>query len=203
MNMRTLSIAMTLALSSFTVELNATAFCALRDPIGSIHNLYPEPVTLTSIVKEIGPNEKELLSESLPFTIHRKEFGDHTVYLAKNKETLHGIIHVRSEQSQWGLVEIAWLVDTDMKTMQDYHFQRCRDPMIDTVTAKKFISKIQGKTVPELLKMLTTDGRSIASDDLSVDEEAKPLAAALIRSAIKTLIVTENVYGDEVRKHQN
>ena len=49
-----------------TSETSAAAFCALRDPVDSILNLFPDYTSSRSLVKDVSANAKKILQKSLP-----------------------------------------------------------------------------------------------------------------------------------------
>ena len=95
-----------LTLLLFSIQYSyADAYCSLRDPVAQIQQLYPQKTNQLSIVKTVDTSTRNLVKLALPSNdLHFSELGRHTLYVAmKNTEAL-GYVHVRSEQSKWGLV---------------------------------------------------------------------------------------------------
>ena len=180
--------------------VNGQAYCALRDPVQQIHELFPNSTAHRSIVKAIDRAVQKTMSEEFGFTLHKKEFGQHTVYVALQGGKAVGVVHSRTEKGKWGLNEITWALSSDMQTVVDFAFQRCRDPSRAELLTQDFKKQIIGKNAQELAEMLTANGAAINPDNLSINSNAETLAADLLRSAIKTLKVTQTVYSDEVRR---
>jgi hypothetical protein len=59
-----------------------------------------------------------------------------------------------------------------------------------------------GRSFGELRSLLTPDGKGLRSDSSIVSEEAKSLLVVLIRSAIKTRVVTGEVWQDWIGKQK-
>ncbi len=107
--------------------VSANAYCSLRDPMAAIHHLYPQATDHQSIVKVVDKEARNAVSEQLPFTLHFNELGKHTLYVALDDKTPTGLIHARSELSDWGIVEIAWALNFDL-SVHNFYIQRCRIP---------------------------------------------------------------------------
>lgn len=197
----TLMIAAAL-LGSFTAiapapEANAQAFCALRDPVQQVYQLFPEATSYRSIVRSVDENSRNLTAQELPFTLHFNELGRHTLYVALRGDIPLGVVHVRSEAGRWGLVEIAWALSLDLDIV-GFRFQRCRDTSHKIIQSDAIASTFKGLDFESLRAMLNEDG-----DDLSA--AAQPLLAGqpeavhrlmttTLRSAMKTVIVTKLVW---------
>ncbi len=180
-------------------RVNAQPYCTLRDPIREIYALYPAASSYRSLVHTVDDDARRTVALRLPFELHRDELGSHTVYAAMMRDTPLGIIHARSEQSEWGLVEIAWALDLDLHVV-DFHFQRCRAPGRAAVEADGFRSQFTGKSLDELRAMLSDDGQRLNAAMISVPEGADDLAAAVVRSGLKTIAVTAIVWREDLER---
>jgi len=171
----------------------AEAFCALRDPVRQIYSLYPGATTHRSIVRTVGPDARRIVASRLPFGLHFNELGQHTLYVAARGNWPIGMIHVRSETGRWGLIEIAWSLDLDLR-VTDFRFQRCRDRSRRKLEGDAFRKQIQGKSMAELKALLDEKGTGLRRNALRVPKGAEKLATALVRSGLKTIVVTETVW---------
>jgi len=170
------------------------AYCSLRDPVGAIQSAFPELDHYRSFVREIRPEDRSEILESLPFTIHQNELGTHTLYAAFDPDdSLLGIVHVRTERGRWGLTEIAWTFDSELRVV-DMHFQRSRDASRQLIESEEFQGQIRGKNFKELRAMLDDEGSHIEEASIQVPPEAQDLAVRVIQSALKTISVTETVW---------
>lgn len=179
-------------------QMSGQAFCALRDPISIIQSLEPESSGHKSIVKVVGGSVRAKVSEKLPFTIHFNELGKHTVYVIMKDDQPEGIVHTRSEKGDWGMVEVVWYLNFDL-TVRDFKFQRCRDRARRVVEADAFANQIRGKGFAEIRGMLNSEGDKLSrAYKKCLPGEAAPLAVTTLRSALKTIVVTELVWGGEI-----
>ena len=107
----------------------AVAFCSLRDPLLYIKELYPTYTSFYSNVVDVNIIEATISLDQykLPFFLHPKEIGKHTVYFIDDESGRIGIVHPRSEFGKWGVVEIVWALSLEGEIL-DYRFHRCRDP---------------------------------------------------------------------------
>ncbi len=178
---------------------NAEAFCALRDPQKSIYDLFPEATNYRSIVRVIDESTKQEVEARLPpQTLHFSELGRHTLYVALAGDKALGFIHVRSEASRWGLVEIAWALDLELRII-DFRFQRCRSTKKRLLQTENFRNQIRGKRFAELLALLKPGTDEIDTDKLSVPIGAEELAQVLVRCGLKTTLVTELAWQKDIR----
>ncbi len=191
----------TIAIFSISSVANA-AFCSLRDPVKAIKTLYPESTSFKYSVKVIAANIRNQVQELLPpNTLHFSELGKHTLYIAYKEDSPIGYVHVRSEESRWGLVEIAWAIDLNLK-VRDFQFQRCRNRQKTVVEDAFFKAQLKDKTYQEFTHMLATDGLSLNTSKINVPDKAKGLAEIVIRCGMKTLLVTELAWSDEIHKNR-
>lgn len=191
-----------LLLTVFLLLLSQTyswsqAYCALRDPVNSIYNAFPEANTYKSVVRLVNEQTRLEISEQLPFTLHFNELGQHTLYIAAFDKKPLGMIHVRSESGSWGLVEIAWSLTADLR-IKDFNFQRCRSRQRGTVESEDFKQQIRGKSFAEIRVLLNETGDGLNSSQLKVNSLAKELVVTVLRSALKTLLVTELTWKQDV-----
>lgn len=183
---RQMSIALVLlmASASFAPPAHTAAFCALRDPTATIYELFPEADNYRSSVRTVGRNARAAVIDELPFTLHFNELGRHTLYIALENEQVAGFVHSRSEQGEWGITEYVWAMTPDGK-IEDVRVQRSRDPFVRDMSVKAMSALVAGKSLTQLKQ----DYFKFMS---------KPLEKSLLASAMKTLVITGAVWGDEL-----
>lgn len=192
-----------IVLTLFVLSLQnayADAYCSLRDPVAQIKQLYPQKTNQLSIVKTVDAHTRNQVKAALPSNdLHFSELGKHTLYVAmKNTETL-GYVHVRSEQSKWGLVEIIWALDKNLK-IKNFSFQRCRSPKRKVIDNENFKNVFIGKNYKELKTLLNSDGITANKILLDKAKNAPELASVVLRCALKTLLITDILWGEELKK---
>ncbi len=173
------------------------AYCALRDPTKRIYESYPDATSYRSLVRTVDQEVRQHVSQKLPFTIHFNELGRHTLYLPVKGDQPIGLVHARSEASNWGLSEIVWSLNPDL-TVKDFQFQRCRSRKRSAVETDAFKRQLIGKEFRQLKAMLSEDGNSLAEGKVTTSADSKELAAIVIRSALKTIAVTEFTWKQEL-----
>ena len=174
----------------------AQAYCALRDPVRQVYEMYPGANSYRSIVRTVGEQHRSIIAERLPFTMHFTELGRHTLYAALKDNRPIGLVHVRSERGQWGLVEIAWATDLDMRIV-DFRFQRCRERAKNLLDTDEFRAQLIGKGADDLVAMLSSDYRGV-NTSLRVPAGAEKLAAVVVRCGAKTLAANDVVWGEDL-----
>lgn len=196
-----MKIIIILTLLLFSLQYShADAYCSLRDPVAQIQQLYPQKTNQLSIVKTVDSSTRNLVKLALPSNdLHFSELGRHTLYVAMKSTEALGYVHVRSEQSKWGLVEIIWALDRDLK-IKDFTFQRCRSPKKKLLDNKDFKNVFIGKSYEELKTLLSSDGITANKILLDKAKDAPELASVVLRCALKTLLITDLLWGKELKK---
>jgi hypothetical protein len=173
-------------------------FCSLRDPTQQIFNFFPHATNYKSIIHNIDNETKKELSEQLDFTIHSKEIGRHTVFFALKNETPLGLIHVRTEPGIWGLTEIVWALDMELNII-DFNFQRCRGSSCRAIQSNNFKEQLKGKNLNGVLGLLKTSNEFTYSSRVNAPSLAeKSLAKSILRSAVKTMIITNKIWHEDI-----
>lgn len=180
-----------LAFFMLTVTLpTQAAFCSLRDPISAIQALYTQEFQFRTVVTDVTEADREQMKQQLPFTIHQSEVAKHTLYFLYKDQQAEGFLQARSEWAKWGLVEIAWAINLD-RTLKGFYFQRCRSPQCNDTVARSISHVIQGKSFSQLKSLLSDDGETLSAYGKSVFLIAPELALLTLRSALKTLVITD------------
>jgi len=178
----------------------ADAFCSLRDPVSQINTLYPNHESYLSFVKKIDNQTRKIVQENLPNNdLHFGELGQHTLYVVVEKQNTVGYVHVRSEQSDWGLVEIVWAIDVNFNIV-DFTFQRCRSPEKAELVKNEFKKVIIGRDFEQLKQYLAKDGISANQTLFSQINTDSKLVSVVLRCALKTLLLTKVVWHDELKE---
>ena len=187
----------------FAQPTHAEAYCSLRDPIAQITELFPNKTNQLSIVKEIDDQTRRQVKQALPRNdLHFNELGKHTLYVVMEEQQSLGYVHVRSEQSQWGLIEIVWALDKEFQII-NFAFQRCRSPKKYIINDPAFKGMFIGKGYTELKKLLSSDGLSANQELLTNAKGAPDLANAVLRCALKTLLITDILWGEDLQQFRD
>ena len=174
------------------------AFCGLRDPVAMIEIMYPNYDNYQSIVRHIGDEVRNKVSERLPgMPLHFGELGEHTLYVIKQDKQVLGLVHVRSEQSEWGLVEIAWAINLDL-SIKDFAFQRCRSRSREVFEQQPARQYFNGKNLASLITDFNfTEGMPFPHYYEAVGV-SDPLADVVLKCGLKTLLVTQLVWQQSI-----
>lgn len=183
--------ALTLGLSLLLASCvaNAVAYCSLRDPVNTIYELFPEADGYRSSVRTVGRTAREAVVEALALEIHFNELGRHTLYIAQRDGRPLGFVHARSESSRWGLTEFAWAISADQRIV-GMKVQRSRDRELRGDRATPYQAMVVGKDVAAL-QALYESSRPDSIDRI------------VIASALKTLVITGEVWAEEVLHAQS
>lgn len=187
-----------LALAALARSADGQAYCALRDPIRLIYELFPEADSYRSIVRTVDERVRREVSGTLPFSLHFNELGRHTLYVPAQGMHPVGLVHVRSESGAWGLLEIAWALESDLR-VKSFAFQRCRSRAKKEVLAPAFMQQIAGLGFAALKEKLNTDGTGLVAGAFTgLSEDGLELALVVVRSALKTIEVSRLAWKDDL-----
>jgi hypothetical protein len=170
----------------------AQGHCALRQPEATVFEGFPEADGYRAIVRDVDESQRASIDTSLPFRVHFNELGEHTLYVALRGERPIGFVHARSEESRWGLAEIVWYFELDM-TVRRFRFQRVRSRHARALEKSTFAQKLVGLDFDALRTFLTAEGE-LSEAALPVPDRADSLARTVVRSALKTMVVTKAVW---------
>ena len=176
----------------------AQSHCALRNPKQSVFQGFPAADGYRSIVRDVDENQRSLIEANLPFRVHFNELGKHTLYVALRGKRPIGIVHARSEESRWGLVEIVWCFDLNMK-VRSFRFQRVRSRHGAALEQSAFAEKLVGRDIEALRALLTAKG-DLAEAARPVPKRADALALTVLQSSLKTIIVTRAVWAQQLQR---
>lgn len=195
-----IAVLFTLLLLPVATTSDGKAFCALRDPVSQIYHFFPEADNYRSIVRTVDESTRQQVAKHLPHhQLHIDELGRHTLYVAlKNKQPI-GIVHVRSEHSRWGLIEIAWALDLHLNVI-DFNFQRSRAVGTRVVQTQQFKNLIIGKDFPTLNLYLNQQGNVTDTEFNQAAQNANSLAKAVLVNGLKTLLVTQFAWAKEIKQ---
>lgn len=183
-----------ICLLSFTSQAVFAAYCSLRDPVAAIQTLFPAANQHRSLVRNVSLESRNTVKQRLPFDLHFNEIGRHTVYLVFNDTRPEGVVHARSEVSEWGLIEIAWALDMNL-TVRDFYFQRCRLPACNEALRLRILADLKGKSADQIASYVDVTGKHLAPALQEKYEADAPIALALIASAMKTILLTGSEWG--------
>jgi hypothetical protein len=177
----------------------AQAYCALRDPVQTIFALYPSMSTYRSIVATVGESARSEIGRQLGMSLHHDELGRHTLYVALEGEKPIGLVLVRAERTQWGLAEIAWALDFDLRVV-DFRIQRSRSGSRGVLESEAFRSRIRGSTAQALAHMLSRSGPGLDPPGIELSADDRALAQAIVTSGLKAISASQSVWGEDVKR---
>lgn len=148
----------------------------------------PQATGYRSIVKRVDGSTRRHVLDLLGFSVHARELGRHTLYVALRHKEPIALVHVRSEMSEWGLVEIAWTFDLELRVL-DFRLQRCRGASCKAAEGDAGLRQaFRGRSLDELRGWLKPEGEPAPMAKVSGEPK---MLDTLVRSAMKTIAVTE------------
>ena len=163
-----------------TTKAYAIAYCAIREPVSVIQELFPTYSSFQTVEGLIDQSVRQEIEEVLPET-HFQEFGIHSLYVVYQGEALIGFVHARTEKGLFGLDEIIWVLSADM-TLREFKFQKNRSGGISQSMMLRLTRLLEGADLIDLANVLQTE------PDLNDRDRA------IINSAVKALFVTKAIW---------
>lgn len=177
----------------FSSPVSGVAYCALRDPVSAIQQFYPDYTSYIAVDGRVDESVRAVLDQKLP-GVHFSEFGIHTLYKIMRDERLIGYVHARTEKGDWGLDELIWALSPELR-VDNFRYQRSRSAGSEIVESSDFHEWLDGRDVEALITLLSSDDARTLSDRPDFIPAAyEATAVSAIRSAIKTLVITEHVW---------
>jgi len=164
-----------------------------------VFTAFPEADSYRRIVRDVDQQARTTIERALPFKVHFDELGPHTLLVAFRGRQPVGLLYLRSEESEWGLTEIAWALSLDLRVL-GFQFLRGRSRHIHELQSSGFAKLLVGRDLTQLVEVLAKEGKR---DPNLVPAGAEDLARTMLRSGIKALLVTDTVWRDEIAKMQD
>ena len=176
-------------------SLPAQAFCSIRQPYAVIQSLFPDidkPV-YRSFMRDFSKESAEKLRQQHQLEFDIRELGTHDIYAVFDQKTFRGVAHSHTEQADYGLAEVILATDENLK-LKDFSFQRYRKQF----ESESIRSVFRGKTSVELSAMLQPEAMDRFLATYGLEPRAEPLLRAILVSSIKTLVLIESEWGEDL-----
>ena len=195
------SLALSLLLTGGNANALDQAFCALRDPSNEIYALFPTGNSYKSIVRDLSEKEvRDKIADELGIPLHFSELGKHTLYVVYEDRNPIGLVHARPELGKWGIVEVAWAMDLDLNII-DFSFVRCRDKSKKVFQEDvKARAVFQGADIEKLRHYMTPGSYKFNKEIYHLEANFHQFADLLLINAVKTLIVTQIAWQEDLVK---
>lgn len=195
------ALAVSLVLMVESSDALDQAFCALRDPSTEIYALFPAGNSYKSIVRDLSEREvRDKIADELGIPLHFSELGKHTLYVVYEDKNPIGLVHARPELGKWGIVEVAWALDLELNII-DFSFVRCRDEskkvFQEDVNARALF---QGADIEKLRHYMTPGSYTFNKEIHHLEANLHQFADLLLINAVKTLIVTQIAWQEDLGK---
>lgn len=167
----------------------------------AVFHAFPEADSYRQIQRDVDRQTRTEVEQSLPFRLHFDELGKHTLLVAFRSRRPIGLVYLRSEESEYGLTEVAWAMSLDLRVL-GFELPRCRNRHRRDLENSAFAKELAGRDSSQLVAMFKSEP-PVTSDTTRVPAGAEQLADLVLRSALKALRVAELVWHDDVEKLQD
>lgn len=159
-----------------------------------VFRAWPEADGYRRITRDVAQRHRQQVEAALPFRLHFDEIGRHTLVVAFRGRRPVGLIYRRTEEADWGLMEIAWHLTLDLR-IGGLQVLRGRNRFIGGLPRSRFGSRLQGRDFDGLVKLLQAH-EGTPQDDR--DRDLVSLERTVLHSAAKSLAVIRAVWADDV-----
>ncbi len=178
-------------------SVEGQAYCSLRDPNRIIQEIFPEATGFRSHLRKVTPEHARTLKLELPIDFDSREFTTHTMYAVHQNRNILGYVQSRTEEADWGLAEIIWILDPDLK-LSTFRFQRCRSRWKSQIEGGPLQQALKGLSEEDLLKLWESQGSTILIKKLDLPPKSAKLVEAVIKSGFKALGLARVVWGNDI-----
>ena len=181
-----------------TGAINGQAANSLSDAGRSVFQAFPHATSFRSIVRDVDQNARREVEQRLPFKVHFNELGPHALYVPFREFKPIGLLYVRTEDGGWGFSKIGWSLSLDLR-INGFRVLRSRSRHRFALQRSPFARSMVGLGYEDLTRLLDKDGKLVVKPG-DVPKGSEKLALALVRSAMKTILVTRTVWRKEIDK---
>lgn len=192
------ALALTLTSVALSARVPSQSANELSDAARSVFLAFPQATSFRAIVRDVDLQARIAVEKGLPFKVHFNELGAHSLYVPFRKLEPVGLLYVRTEDGGWGFTEVSWSLSLDLRVL-GFRFLRCRSPHRAALQRSPFARSLIGRGFEQLGELLGRDGRLCCRRG-DIPAGSEELARALVRSAMKTILVTRTVWRRELRK---
>ena len=178
------------------------AYCSLRDPNRIIQEIYPDATGFRSFLRKVTRANTEALKEELALEFDPREFTTHTLYAVHQDRKILGYVQSRTEAVEWGLAEIIWVLDADLK-LASFRFQRCRSRWKDDVENEPLQALLKGLSGEELLELWREQGLERLRTQAKLPTSSSKLIEAVVKSGLKATGLARVVWGNDIENIRN
>ena len=173
----------------------------LSNAARSVFQGFPHATSFRNIVRDVDQHARREVERQLPFKVHFNELGPHALYVPFRELKPIGLLYVRTEDGGWGFSEISWSLSLDLRIV-GFRFLRSRSQHRFALQRSPFSRSLVGLGYDGLAKLLGKDDKLLVKQG-DIPRGSEKLALALVRSAMKTILVTRTVWRQELVKLQN
>ena len=178
------------------------AYCSLRDPNRIVQEIFPEATGFRSFLRKVTRADARTLKTELALDFDSREFTTHTLYAVLQDDKILGYVQSRTEAVEWGLAEIIWILDADLK-LAAFRFQRCRSRWKTNVEDNSLQTQLKGLSETELLELWKANGAEGFRKEANLPDSANKLVEAVIISGLKATGLAHIVWGDDIMNIRN
>lgn len=160
------------------------AYCALRDPISTIEQFFPNFTSYRTNQRSLSKSDKVQMSESLP-ELHQAETGFHTLYSVYDDDGILGHVVAGQSKGRFGLNIIAWKLAPSGEIL-DVTYIRNRNGKFSAEKHANVVQLVVRTDQFELLQMLQQYEKG-ASDIETI---------SMIRSSWRTTALVNRLWRD-------
>ena len=159
-----------------------------------VFGAFPEADAYRAVKRTVSQSNRQEIERLLPFKVHFNELGKHELLVAFRGRRPVGLVYCRTEEAEWGLVEIAWHVSLEQRIV-GFEYLRGRNRHIQGLRRSQLATDLGGSGLTQVAALITAHNQKV-----HVGREASlvSIERTTLRSAAKVLAVITTVWPDQV-----
>jgi hypothetical protein len=193
---KTIVLLVCLGVALVSQRVEGQAYCSLRDPNRVVQSVYPG-ATFRTFIQLVTEEHGAKMKAELPIQFDNREFGKHSLYAVVKGGVIEGFVQSRTEPIDWGLAEIIWVLDKDLR-LKEFRFQRCRSRWRKSAENGRLQDFLRGMSEDELISIWNKGGMKGFVLEANLPDSADKLVEAVVKSAFKTMGLARLVWNEDI-----
>lgn len=185
--LRTFVVLCFIALTQLAGNVSARDLGSVDSPLVLAQRFFAQADRCEPQVRLINQPRVAVIAQLLPESVTYNELGTRVVYSVFHGAQPLGLLHVRHETGQWGLVKIAWALNTDF-TINNFAILRSREPGVSELEAPAFRISVIGQSSQAIAAHFS---KTETVDRDASDNSPGALTRTVLGSALKCLVATQ------------
>lgn len=170
---------------------HAVAYCALRDPIVTIREFFPDYTSYKTHQRKVTAEDKKIMRANYP-QLHDAETGFHTLYAVYGSKALLGYVVAGQGKGRFGLNTIAWKLNVTGE-LQGLSYIRNRGRRLSVQEQADLVELVVDSAPSKLQVSL----QGLEQESVNIE------TVSVIQSALRMQLLIQQLWGDLLEPRKN